>query len=162
MLSFRTIRTHLQVDTASWATRQRVDIRQRSVAPLKGLSLKRLIRFRPSLSPSFILLDLLRCLSLSLSSLSLSFSASLSGTHSCVLFSHCLSPSLMASPCPFAAACEVTELTCTGCSACGKHLNPHFNLSASATGQWVRCGADCPGKCQKDGRMCVSAQRWAE
>ena len=45
---------------------------------------------------------------------------------------------------------EVTELTCTGCSACGKHLHPHFNLSGSATGDWIRCGPNCPGKCQKD------------
>eukprot|EP00439_Symbiodinium_sp_Y106_P033328 s2315_g3.t17 len=44
----------------------------------------------------------------------------------------------------------VTELTCTGCSACGKHLHPHFNLSGSATGYWLHCGSKCPGKCQKD------------
>ncbi|CAE7908189.1 Protein NLRC3 [Symbiodinium microadriaticum] len=54
----------------------------------------------------------------------------------------------------------VTELTCTGCSACGKHLHPHFNLSGSATGDWIRCGPNCPGKCQKD--QCSFQEKYLE
>ncbi|CAE7764939.1 NLRC3 [Symbiodinium pilosum] len=54
----------------------------------------------------------------------------------------------------------VTELTCAGCSACGKHLDPPFNLSGSRTGEWIRCGASCPGKCDKD--SCVFREKYLE
>lgn len=39
---------------------------------------------------------------------------------------------------------------CKGCSHCGKHIDPAFDVAASSTARWLHCGENCSEEC-KDG-----------
>lgn len=49
---------------------------------------------------------------------------------------------------------------CAGCHHCGQHIDPPFNKAASKSAQWVPCGAQCQGSCNR-GR-CTYVQSYTE
>eukprot|EP00435_Cladocopium_sp_Y103_P044063 s1542_g12.t1 len=54
----------------------------------------------------------------------------------------------------------ITEVTCSGCKVCGKHVDPHYDIARSETASWLSCGKGCPGKCSKD--KCTFREKYLE
>eukprot|EP00434_Breviolum_minutum_P012181 symbB.v1.2.010742.t1/scaffold708.1/size170785/10 len=54
----------------------------------------------------------------------------------------------------------ITEVTCSGCKECGKHIDPHYDIARSETASWLSCGKGCPGNCHKD--KCAFREKYLE
>lgn len=62
---------------------------------------------------------------------------------------------------------NLMAVPCKGCTVCGKHMNPYYDIEKSNQARWITCADGCPinqkqDHCSTQTNVCKYVQRYAE